>query len=230
MSRPIVLDLFCAAGGAGRGYHDAGFRVIGCDSADQPRYPYEWFKGDVFQVFEYLVTCYRPALIHASPSCRDHTFLTSVAGTDGTKFQLATIRKMLQSTGLPYVLENVMGADMTPDLVLCGEMFGLRTIRHRQFEIGGFTVTQPRHPAAGEVVAGVRCDRQGHRRPTATKRRRERWAQGWHVSITGDVGTYVGPEAMGIDWMTGNELSLAIPPAYTAHIGAAFLATLAVPA
>jgi DNA (cytosine-5)-methyltransferase 1 len=37
------------------------------------------------------------------------------------------------------------------------------------------------------------------------------------------VGTYVGPEAMGIDWMNGTELCEAIPPAYTEHIGAQLL-------
>jgi DNA (cytosine-5)-methyltransferase 1 len=32
--------------------------------------------------------------------------------------------------------------------------------------------------------------------------------------------------AMGIDWMTGHELSQAIPPAYTQHIGTQLLASL----
>jgi DNA (cytosine-5)-methyltransferase 1 len=51
-------------------------------------------------------------------------------------------------------------------------------------------------------------------------------ARGWHVSITGDVGTYVGPEAMGIDWMNGNELCEAIPPAYTEYVGRQLMAAV----
>lgn len=108
--------------------------------------------------------------------------------------------------GGPWVIENVMTAPLDKDssIVLCGGMFGLRTYRHRRFE-SNHSLTAPEHPK--------------HVAKTATKQRRERWALGWHVSITGDVGTYVGPEAMGIDWMTGNELSEAIPPAYTEWIG-----------
>lgn len=29
MSKPVLLDLYCCAGGAARGYQRAGFRVLG---------------------------------------------------------------------------------------------------------------------------------------------------------------------------------------------------------
>lgn len=182
MSRPVLLDLFCG-----------GF--IQGDALD-----YLSKHGHEFDA------------IHASPPCRDHTPLTSVAGTDGTGWLLAATRERFAPLGLPWVIENVPGAPMRADAVLCGGMFGLRTYRHRWFETS-FPVAQPAHP--------------DHVALTATSRRRERWAAGWHVSITGDVGTYVGPEAMGIDWMTGNELCQAIPPAYTRLVGERLLAYLA---
>jgi DNA (cytosine-5)-methyltransferase 1 len=206
--KPRLLDLFCCAGGAGMGYHLAGFEVVGVDLEPQPRYPFEFHQADALTFpldgFD---------AVHASPPCRDHTSLTSVAGGfDGTGWMLPATRARLESSGLSYVIENVMGADMRPDLVLCGGMFGLRTYRHRQVEVGGFGLMRPAHPR--------------HVARTATSRRRERWAQGWHVSITGDVGTYVGPEAMGIDWMSGDELCQAIPPTYTRFIGEQLMAHL----
>lgn len=33
--KPLLLDLFCGAGGAARGYADAGFDIIGVDIVDQ---------------------------------------------------------------------------------------------------------------------------------------------------------------------------------------------------
>jgi DNA (cytosine-5)-methyltransferase 1 len=181
-------------------------------TAARPKAPFRFIQGDALDVLAGWDLMPPFDAIHASPPCRDHTPLTSVAGTDGTGWLLAATRKRLVALGLPWIIENVPGAPMRPDLVLCGGMFGLRTYRHRWFETS-FLVDQPAHP--DHVVL------------TATSRRRERWAQGWHVSITGDVGTYVGPEAMGIDWMTGNELCQAIPPAYTRVIGEQLLAHLA---
>jgi DNA (cytosine-5)-methyltransferase 1 len=209
--RPRLLDLFCGAGGASAGYHRAGFEAVGVDLRPMPRYPFEFHQGDAL---EYLAEHGRRFdAIHASPPCHDHTALSSLAGEDGTGWLLAATRDALSAIGLPWVIENVPGAPIRRDVVLCGEMFGLRTYRHRWFELSGFFAMTPAHPP--HVVR------------TSTKKRRACWDAGMHISVTGDVGSYVGSQAMGIDWMTGNELSQAIPPAYTEHIGRQLLAELA---
>lgn len=178
-----LLDLFCGAGGAAMGYHRAGFEVVGVDVRPQPRYPFEFHQADAttFPLDGFDA-------VHASPPCHDHTPLRSRAG-------------------LPWVIENVPGATMRHDLVLCGTMFGLRTIRHRWFEISQHipVLTQIAHPR--------------HTVRTSTKKRRSDFDAGMFISVTGDVGSYLGPAVMGIDWMTGQELSQAIPPAYTHFIG-----------
>ena len=146
--------------------------------------------------------------IHASPPCQHWTPLHAMHPDKEYPMLIDATRELATKTGLPFVIENVMSAplDKKRSITLCGGMFGLRTYRHRRFEYGnGFTLVAPEHPK--------------HVIRTATKQRRQKWAEGWHVSITGDVGTYLGPEAMGIDWMNGHELCEAIPPSYTEYIG-----------
>lgn len=212
MSSFRLLDLFCSAGGAAMGYRRAGFDVVGVDIKPQPRYPFEFHQADAF---EFLAKRgHEFDAVHGSPECRDHTALTSVAGVTGTGWQLSELIARLDELGKPYVVENVASARFEHNLILCGDRhFGLRAVRHRKFRCVGFTVPQPAHP-------------RGHSRKTYTKRRREAWARGDFVSITGDVGVYVGPEAMGIDWMNGDELSLAVPVAYTEYIGTHLIRTL----
>jgi len=206
--KPRLLDLFAGAGGAARGYQLAGFHVTGVDINPQPRY-----AGDEFHradAMTFPLDGYDA--IHASPPCQDHSPLKSRAGEHGTGWMLEATRQRLKDWGGLWVIENVMGAEMASTLVLCGGMFGLRTYRHRQFEIGHALplVAEPYHPP--------------HRALTSTRQRRTGFAAGMHVSVTGDVGSWVGPQVMGIDWMTGDELSQAIPPAYCRFIGEQLLA------
>lgn len=201
--KPRLLDLFSGAGGCARGYQMAGFHVTGVDVKPQPRY-----AGDVFIQADALAYVaehgHKFDAISASPPCQAYTPLRALQGDKEYPDMVDDTRDALVSTGRPWVIENVMSAPLRGGIYLCGGMFGLRTYRHRRFETS-FLIMQPEHPK--------------HVIKTSTKKRRACWDAGMHVSVTGDVGTYVGRLAMGIDWMTGNELSQAIPPAYTHFIG-----------
>jgi DNA (cytosine-5)-methyltransferase 1 len=214
--KPRLLDLCCKEGGAGMGYHQAGFDVVGVDIDPQPRYPFRFIRADALDVLTDRRFTAGFDLIHASWPCQAYSPLNALPSTknaDEHPDLLGPGRELMRATGRPWVIENVMSAPLRKDMsiTLCGGMFGLRTYRHRRFE-SPLPLRAPPHPK--------------HVIRTATKRRKELWAQGWHVSITGDVGTYVGPEAMGIDWMSGDGLSEAIPPAYTRLVGRQALALL----
>ncbi len=202
--RPRLLDLYSGAGGAAVGYYRAGFDVVGVDLAPMPRYPFEFHQGDAIK---FVLAHGRDFdAVHASPPCQAYSPLSALSPHVEYPDLVAATRVALESTGLPWVMENVLGAPLLGGVVLCGGMFGLRTYRHRRFEPRiDVVIPEPAHPR--HVVR------------TATKRRRELWDEGWHVSVTGDVGVYVGPEAMGISWMTGGELCEAIPPVYAEYVG-----------
>jgi DNA (cytosine-5)-methyltransferase 1 len=199
--KPRLLDLFCGAGGAAMGYRRAGFEVVGVDIKLQPRFPFTFIQADALEYCREHGNEFDA--IHASPPCQAYSPLKALSDKEYPDL-VALTREALGRVGKPWVIENVMSAPLLAGVTLCGGMFGLRTYRHRRFESSVF-MFQPEHPK--------------HVTPTRTKRRREGWDAGEFVSITGDVGVYVGPEAMGIDWMSGDELCQAIPPAYAEWIG-----------
>lgn len=201
-----ALDLFCGAGGATKGLQRAGFHVTGVDLKMQPRY-----CGDAFIQADALqppVDLKQFDFIWASPPCQNYTPLRARQGWKEYPDLVDDMRRMLEESGVPYVIENVPGSPLHHWFTLCGGMFGLRTYRHRRFETS-WLVMQPHHP--------------DHLVKTSTKKRWKDFNAGMHISITGDVGIYVGPACMGIDWMDGNELSQAIPPAYSEYIAKEFL-------
>ena len=207
-----ALDLFCGAGGATKGLQRAGFHVTGIDLKRQPRY-----CGDAFIQADALnppVDIRQFDFVWASPPCQRYTALKSVFDSSKYEDLVEPVRLMLTKSGVQFVMENVVGAPLRVDLMLCAAAFGLRSYRHRIFE-ANFFLCGMEHPK--------------HKTPVnrRKKNRREHWDAGGFVTVVGDIGSYVGPEAMGIDWMTGNELSQAIPPVYSEYIAHQFLAQVA---
>ncbi len=220
-ARARVLDLFSCSGGAAMGYHRAGFQVDGCDIADRPRYPFAYHRGDALEYLARLIATgdiERYTLVHGSPPCQAGCALTvgtnASQGWGGAHVDLvAATRALLDASGLPYVIEQPNGrAAIRKDLSLCGEMFGLGVLRHRNFELGRWATARPIHPRHRGYVRG---HRHGIRR------------DGPYVAAYGNGGGKATvPEmqhAMGITWTdVREELTEAIPPAYTEWIGHAF--------
>ncbi|MFF7352923.1 DNA methylase [Streptomyces filipinensis] len=204
------------------GYHRAGLKVDGCDIADRPRYPFTYHRGDALAYLADLIATgdiARYTLVHASPPCQAGCALTvgtnASQGWGGTHTDLvAATRELLDATGLPYVIEQPNGrAKIRKDLSLCGEMFGLGVLRHRNFELGRWATAQPVHPRHRGYVRG---HRHGVRR------------DGPYVAAYGNGGGKATvremQQAMGITWTdVREELTEAIPPTYTRFIGRAFL-------
>ena len=228
LDRPYVLDLFCCSGGAGAGYAAAGFEVHGVDIQPRPRYPHAFTQADALEHLERLVTSgeiRRYALIHSSPPCQAKAALTvgtnQSQGWGGEHVDLVgPTRTALEEIGIPYVIEQPNGrAEIRKDVSLCGEMFGLGVLRHRNFELGGWTTPRPAHPRHRGYVRGWRHGV---------------YRDGPYVAAYGEGGGKASiPEmqsAMGITWTdVREELTEAIPPAYATWLGRAFLTRVSVP-
>lgn len=191
-----ALDLFCGAGGAGMGLHLAGFDVVGVDIEPQPSYPFTFHQADALTFpldgFD---------LIWASPPCQAFTaYKRRPKHVRPRQNLIPATRERLQ--GRCYIIENVPGAreHLIDPVQLCGSSFGLDVRRHRLFE-------------ASFPVTPVPCNHawQTPRFPPATNRtnlRRTVEVGVWRISLD------IQQRAMGIDWMTREELSQAIPPKY----------------
>ncbi len=208
--RPKLLDLFCCAGGAAKGYERAGFEVIGVDVAPQPNYPFPFIQKDALKLDRKFLLSFDA--VHASPPCQSYSVLAKRTGNGSSWPRLIEpVRKMLVHSGLPYIIENVVGAPLLNPIKLCGTMFpGLRVLRHRLFETN-FKITPPPHPPHPKVHTKDR--RKAHFGKT------NEWKDYVQVTGGGNCSILAARDAMGINWMTKRELNEAIPPAYTHFVG-----------
>lgn len=207
---PRLLDLFCCAGGAGIGYSQVGFEVVGVDIKPQRNYPLPFILADALALDPKFIALFDA--VHASPPCQAYSDLAKRNGNaDEWPRLIEPIRDMLVRSGLPYVIENVSGAPLFKPVVLCGTMFpDLRVLRHRLFE-ANFEIVPPPHKSHPKVHTFDR--RKSHFGKT------DEWKDFVQVTGGGNCTLAAAREAMGIDWMTKTEINESIPPAYTRFVG-----------
>ena len=186
-----ILDLFCGGGGAAVGMARHGHEVTGVDI--DPRcgkyYPFTFINDDVMSLPIEFLQLYD--FIWASPPCQRYSTATPAAKRAIHPDLVEPVRGMLQAAGVPYCIENVTAAPLQRSVVLCGSMFGLGVVRHRTFEVSGFSVPRPYHPNHPDEVVTV----------AGSSTKKQVWS-----------------EAMGIDWMPAYMIREAVPPAFSEYL------------
>lgn len=200
-----ALDLFSGAGGAARGLQQAGYYVTGVDNREQPRYAGDrfilddamaWLRGERESLDSF-------DLIWASPPCQGYSRMRHLPWLTVREYPMLIpdARRLLTAWGGDWIIENVEGAPMENGVTLCGQMFGLKVYRHRRFESNILLLAPPHRKHTVVIASG------------STFNARQKGNQDGFVSLVGKDPR--GGAAMGIDWMSRDELSQAIPPAYS---------------
>lgn len=212
--KPRLLDLFCGAGGCAVGYSRAGFDVVGVDLTGQRNYLFEFHRGDAI---EYCIKHgHEFDAIHASPPCQRFSIGTPARNRQKHPDLIGATREAMQLHSVPYIIENVPGAPLRASIMLCGSMFGLQSSigtvlqRHRLFENSFYILVEPCCHKPGKTVSVT-----GHGTTSGNRK-----------TLGRNVAVAEMRDLMGIDWMNRDDLSQAIPPAYTEFLGRELLKIL----
>jgi DNA (cytosine-5)-methyltransferase 1 len=232
MPKVKLLDLCCKAGGCSVGYDRAAkelgidIDIVGVDIEEQPNYPFKFIKGDAA---EFLKNNYNDFThLHASPPCQLYSKQSANERYKGKQYSnfLDIIKPLMYGTALPGVIENVMDAPIRGDICLRGDMFGLKTLRKRKFELINWFMMQPglQYIKPGSVVHRgeyITCTGNGN---NGSMNKQKKFTPFIHKKNTvAETWSF----AMKIDWMTTDEMREAIPPSYTHLIGLEFFAKVA---
>ena len=203
-----IADLFCGAGGAGVGLHRAGFEVVGFDIAPQKNYPFEFHQQDAL-----TVDLREFDAVWASPPCQAFSRTRRIHPHSKVDYPdlVEATRERLE--GKHSIMENVVTAPLRRDARLCGLMFGLLLIRHRIFE-SSFSLTEPAHPRHEGTTKSAKLYSSFHHGAD-------------YITVAGhNFNKSDGEVAMGIDWMTKQELTQAVPPIYAEYLGRQLLLSI----
>lgn len=193
-----ILDLFCGAGGAAMGLHRAfpDAEIIGIDNKSQPHYPFKFIKDNAMVYLDFP-NLFSFDFIWASPPCQHYSSMQHIhKNKEKHPDLIEPVRRKLMKWGVPYTIENVIGAPLLNPRMLCGTMFGLPIAKHRIFE-SNFPLDSLTPPCNHKNLYD--CFHGGE----MARGEKEKYAK-----------------AIGVDWfMTRPEVRQAIPPAYSEWIG-----------
>lgn len=221
-SKIKLLDLCCKAGGAAIGYCQAAaelgieIEITGVDIEAQPNYPFKFIQADAVEFMRENHKNFTH--FHASPPCQAHSCSTQQYRNKSKEYNciIEPIRHLMEITTRPGIIENVRNAPIYPDVVLRGDMFGLKVQRVRHFELVNWWMMNPVMPRLkGTVVNGDFVTVFGKAAWNKTKSSDFKIPT-WQKKTIRDTWSF----AMGIEhFMTDIELSESIPPAYSKYIG-----------
>lgn len=184
------------------GYHRAGFEVVGVDIAPQPNYPFRFIRRDALFVLRNIGDF---DAIHASPPCQLFSATTPEEARKNHVDLITPLRPLLETSGSPYVIENVERARpaMRDPVTICGSSLGLKVRRHRLFETNWPLMV----PACAHGQQGQPVGVYGEGSSKSQKRGRK-------ADNEAEV-----LEVMEMPWADRKGATQAIPPAYTELIG-----------
>lgn len=208
----MLIDLWPGAGAATTGYKAAGFtHVLGVGPASPAEYRGDDYEtGDPLRVLAHIVSARGEFMgtpvrfVHASPPPQYVLAIQAMLGA-------------LPCASVTLTLPSHRAALGGRVVRLCGSNFGLGVRKHRYAALRGFDVNEfvCRHAEQGTPV-GVYGD---HPDPSGPVPRPDGSSRGSKARSVAQAA-----RAMGLDdsW-TWDELRFSAPPAYTRHLGEAFL-------
>lgn len=228
--RPLLLDLFCGAGGASLGYWNAGWDVVGVDVRPQPHYPFRFVQADAmtFPLAGFDA-------VHASPPCQAFTVARHVPIQNRpapVDLLTPTLRRFASElAGVPWIVENVPGAPMTSGyhVEVCGA-----SVNCTARDVDGTPLVLRRHRLFATnrplLIPACACATYRARRVRVAgvygggpenRRNRDGGFRGGYTP-----GAAVRRQLIGVEHMTLVEMAQCIPPAYTELLGTQLLAQL----
>lgn len=207
-----LLVLGSCAGIGSDGFAQAGWDVHGVDIDPRPQRhdPHPHSTGDMLEVLQDRAFLSGFDAISAHPPCQGYSALRCLADAQGKGRGRAVdligpVRRLLQASGLPWVIENVPRSPLATPVTTCGSAFGLGVRRHRWWESEDFWLL----PTV--------CDHKTQGRPWGVfGSRGDNIPSGGRTVLTIEQGHDVMGVERRVPW---TYLCEAIPPAYTRWIG-----------